>query len=186
MTELKCEVCGAELLPGTGFCRQCGAAISTAAVDGSESPTALFTSNEAGTTQRLQPRPTKREQSGTKASTLNQKIFLLVAILVLVIGVVAAVAVLSDRYSQDAPSKAALLYPGATTVVDMDHSDGGRTIHLQTSDPMERVEGWYRSSLKLDKTVRLTSSSMVMKNPKVSITLAVEDKKTNILIKQSP
>ena len=187
MTELKCETCGAELLPGTGFCRQCGVAISTATGDaGSEYPTAIFPNHETATTQRLHPRATVREPSGPKGSTSGQKIFLMVAVIVLLLGVVAAIAVLSDRTFDSAPSKEALLYPGATTVVDMDHQDGGRTVQLQTPDSLDRVESWYRNSLKLDKTVRLTSNSVVMKNAKVSITLAVEDNKTNILIKQSP
>ena len=110
----------------------------------------------------------------------------MVMLIVLLIGIVAAVAVLSDRNLGSAPSSPTLLYPGATTVVDMNHTDGGRTVHLQTSDSLDRVESWYQKSLNLDKTVRLTSNSVVMKNQKVTITLVVEKDKTNILIKQGP
>ncbi len=145
MTELKCETCGAELLRAAGFCRQCGAATSTASAgESSESPTAIFPSHNSATTQRLQPRPTMRERSSPPPSTLRMKIFLLVALVVLGVGVLAAVATLSDRDSQDTPSEQALLYPEATTVLNMDHSDGGRTIHLQMSDPLDRVESWYQ------------------------------------------
>ena len=187
MTELRCEICGAELLRGTGFCRQCGTAISAATADGtSESPTAIFPSNDAATTQRLQARPTRREQTATKPAASRQKVFLLVALIVLLLGGVAAVAVFSDKHFDAALPKEALLYPGATTVVDMDHSGGGRTMHLQTPDSLDRVESWYQNRLDLDKTLRLTSNSVVMKNAKVAITVAVEDNKTNILIKQSP
>ncbi|HKO59645.1 MAG TPA: hypothetical protein VJV03_00665 [Pyrinomonadaceae bacterium] len=187
MTELKCEICAAELLPGTGFCRQCGAAISATGAGGtSESPTAIFPPHDSATTQRLQARPTRREQTGTKPSALRPKIFLLVSVIVLLLGGIAAVAVLSDKTFDGAVPKEALLYPGATTVIDLDHSDGGHTIHLQTPDPLDRVERWYQNSLDLDKTLRLTSSSVVMKNAKVAITLATEDNKTNILIKQAP
>jgi hypothetical protein len=187
MTELKCEICGADLVPGTGFCRQCGAAISGAAAhEGSESPTAIFPPHDAAVTQRLEARPTTREQSRKKAYGLRPKIFLLVAVIVLLLGGIAAVAVLSDKTFDAAVPKEALLYPGATTVVDLDHSDGGHTIHLQTPDPLDRVETWYQNSLDLDKTLRLTSNSVVMKNAKVAITLATEDNKTNILIKQAP
>jgi hypothetical protein len=186
MTELKCEICGAELLAGTGFCRQCGAAISVAAAsETSESPTAIFPHHDAATTQRLQARPTTREQTGTKPSPSVQKIYLLVGAIVLLLGVIAVVVVFIDKRLEAVP-KEALLYPGATTVVDLDHSDGGRTMHLQTPDPLDRVERWYQNSLDLDKTLRLTSNSVVMKNAKVAITLAVEDNKTNILIKQAP
>ena len=189
MTELRCEICGAELLPGTGFCRQCGAPISgTTADETSESPTAIFPRDDAATTQRLQARPTRRGQqhTGSKPSASRKKIFLLGAVILLLLAGIAAVAVLSDKDFDAVLPKEALLYPGATTVVDMDHSDGGRTIHLQTPDPLDRVESWYQNSLDLDKTLRLTSNSVVMKNAKVAITLAVEDNKTNILIKQSP
>lgn len=59
-------------------------------------------------------------------------------------------------------------------------------VQLETSDSLDRVESWYQSKIKADKTIRLTSNSVVMKNQKVSITLAVENNKTNILIKQMP
>lgn len=190
MTELKCNECGAELLPDTGFCRQCGAAVSASGdIGSSEPPTALFVDQEAATTQRLHPRPTSPTVSGRRAakpSALRRNIFLLMMMVVLLLGIVAAVAVLSDRNLGSNPSNEALLYPGATTVVDMNHPDGGRTRQLQTPDTLDRVESWYQNNLKLDKTVRLTSNSVVMKNQKVSITLAVEDNKTNILIKQGP
>jgi hypothetical protein len=191
MTELKCEVCGAELLPGTGFCRQCGAAIATSgSIEDSEQPTALFPQQEAATTQRLRPRPTSStmpaSQQPARRPFLRRNVFLLLMLIVLLFGIVAAVAVLSDRSLGTAPSSQTLLYPGATTVVDMSHDDGGRTVHLQTSDSLDRVESWYQNSLKLDKTVRLTSNSVIMKNQKVTITLVVEDSKTNILIKQGP
>jgi hypothetical protein len=190
MTELKCDTCGADLLPGTGFCRQCGAAVSVSnAVGNSEQPTAIFPPQDAATTHRLHPRPTSPTVAGHRAAkprALRKNVFLLVMLIVLLLGIVAAVAVLSDRKLGSTPSNEALLYPGATTVVDMNHPDGGRTVHLQTPDSLDRVESWYHNNLKLDKTVRLTSNSVVLKNQKVSITLAVEDNKTNILIKQGP
>jgi hypothetical protein len=190
MTELKCEVCGAELLPGTGFCRQCGTAVSaSAAIDNSEQPTAIFPQQDPATTQRLRSRqtsPAVPAQPAAPRRFLRRNVFLLVMLIVLLLGVVAAVAVLSDRNLGSAPSKSSMLYPGATTVVDMNHTDGGRTVHLQTPDSLDKVESWYQNNLNLDKTVRLTSNSVVMKNQKASITLVVEDGKTNILIKQGP
>jgi hypothetical protein len=81
---------------------------------------------------------------------------------------------------------AALIYPGAQTVVDMTGADGSRAIHLQTKEALARVESWYQTNLKLSKTLRLTSTSVVMKKEKVTITLAEEGGTTNILIKQAP
>jgi hypothetical protein len=188
MTELKCDICGADLLAGTGFCRQCGAAISgSGRIDPSEQQTAIFPDHDVAT-QRLRPRPTRPTVSdlgAAKPSAMRRNVFLLVMLIVLLLGIIAAVAVLSDRHLGSSSNSVAL-YPGATTVMDMNHPDGGRTVQLQTADPLDRVESWYQHSMSLDKTVRLTSKSVVLKNQKVSITLVAEDNKTNILIKQSP
>lgn len=190
MTEVKCHTCGADLLPGTGFCRQCGAAVSgSGEFDRSEQPTAIFPDKTANTTQRLHPRstsPTRSEHQTTKTPGFRRNVVLLVFSIVLLLGVVAALGVLSDRNPGSDPAGEALLYPGATTKVKMSHDEGDRTVQLETSDSLERVESWYQSKMKVDKTIRLTSNSVVMKNQKVSVTLAVENNKTNILIKEMP
>lgn len=79
-----------------------------------------------------------------------------------------------------------MMYPGARTVLDLKEKNGARTLHLQTSDSLEKVERWYQNNLKLNKTTRLTGSSYVMKSDKSVITLVVEDGTTNILVKQTP
>ena len=117
-----------------------------------------------------------------------------VVLLLLIIGIVSAVAVVKMRShtgavkltSEASGGNAALFYPGAQTIVDMTNTDGSRTIQLETADQLDRVESWYQTHLKLTKTVRLTSASVVMKNEKVTITLANEDSKTVVLIKQAP
>ena len=85
-----------------------------------------------------------------------------------------------------ASSDSVLFYPGARSIVNMTNNDGSRTIQLETTDSLDRVESWYQKNLTLNKTMRLTSSSVVMKNEKVTVTLAGEDGKTVILIKQLP
>ena len=187
MTEVKCDTCGAELLPGAGFCRQCGAAVS--GLDSSEAPTAVFPDKAAATTQRLHPRstsPTRSEPQPTKSPGFRRNIILLVFSIVLLIGVVAALGVLSDRNSNSDLAGEDLHYPGAATKVKMSHDVGDRTVQLETSDSLERVESWYQNRIKFEKTIRLTSNSLLMKNKKVSITLAFENNKTNILIKEMP
>ena len=190
MTEVRCETCGADLLPGTGFCRQCGAAVSGhAGADSSEQPTAILPEETAATTQRLNPRstsPTGSERHTTRPKGFRRNVILLVFSIVLLLGVVAALGVLSDRNLSSDPASENLLYPGATTKVKMSHDQGDRTVQLETSDSLERVESWYQSKMKVDKTIRLTSNSVVMKNQKVSVTLAFENNKTNILIKEMP
>ena len=89
------------------------------------------------------------------------------------------------RSHRQAKDSAALIYPGVQTVVDMT-SDEGRAIQLQTGDSPDQVMAWYEASLKPTKTMRLTSTSFVLRNQNVTATIATEDNKTNILIKQSP
>ena len=108
------------------------------------------------------------------------------AIVLLITGLISAVAIVRLRSHTEALTTSQLRYPGAQTVVDMTNTDGSRTIQLQSTDPVNKVESWYHNNLKLTKTMRLTSTSYVMKNDKVTITLASEDNKTNILIKQMP
>ena len=187
---MRCDTCGADLLPGTGFCRRCGAAVSgQSELDSSEQPTAIFPDQTTATTQRLQSRPTsptRSEGQKTRPPGFRRNVILLVFSIVLLLGVVAALGVLSDRNPGSEPAGEALLYPGATTKVKMSHDVGDRTTQLETPDSLDQVESWYQSKMKVDKTIRLTSNSVVMKNQKVSITLAVENNKTNILIKEMP
>ncbi len=104
----------------------------------------------------------------------------------LILGIITAVAIVRMRNQTGAPTLSQLKYPGAQAVIDMTNTDGSRTIQLQTPDSLAKVESWYHNSLKLTKTMRLTSTSYVMKNDKVTVTLATEDNNTNILIKQLP
>ena len=108
------------------------------------------------------------------------------ALVLVIIGLLTVIAIVAMRNDDEAPVASQLIYPGAQTVVDMTNTDGSRTIQLQTPDSLDKVESWYQKNLRLTKTMRLTSTSHVMKNDKVTITLASEDNKTNILIKQRP
>ena len=103
--------------------------------------------------------------------------------LLVVLGIIAAVAYVQIRSHNSSTEDAKLIYPGSKTIVDVSSGDG-RAIQLQTSDSMERVIAWYETNLKPTKTMRLTSNSIVLKNDKVTTTLASEAGKTNILIKQ--
>ncbi len=105
-------------------------------------------------------------------------------VLVVIIGIVSSVAIVRMRSHSRTTDNAALIYPGAQTVVDMT-SDEGRAIQLQTGDSLDRVLAWYEGSLKPTKTMRLTSTSFVLRNQNVTATIVTEDNKTNILIKQA-
>jgi hypothetical protein len=156
---------------------------SEVSTDVSEQPTAILTTVDGVTTQRLQarttaPAPILKQKSG------RRRFLILGVIALLIIGIISAVAI---RRQRNLPvNQAQLIYPGARTVLDMKNSDGGRTVHLQTTDPLNKVENWYQSNLSLTKTTRLTTNSYVLKNDVATITLVVEDNTTNILIKQTP
>jgi hypothetical protein len=188
MTNLKCNVCGAELLPATSFCRQCGSPATAAdTTPESEQPTALFSqTNEAVTTQRLDPRPTSPDRAmrlgpNAQSTAINlrgpgkterKNMLGRLILLLVIIGIISAVAVEKLR------SRPTTIPTASQT------SEGSRTIQLATPDPLDRVESWYQNNNKLTKTVRLTSASVVMRNEKVTITLANENNKTVILIKR--
>lgn len=197
------------MLPGTNYCRTCGASISgDIAGDSSEQPTAIFNTTGDVTTQRLEPRATSPDRGGrglpatphsmTVGSPpvpgLSRKSLGALMIVLIVIVTVAVVAVVkkqgltghTEMASQSSSSESTLFYPGAQTVVDVTDKNGGRAIQLRTTDPLERVESWYQTRHQLDKTMRLTPSSVVMKNEKVTVTLVVEDNQTNILVKHWP
>ena len=201
MVDLKCRTCGAELLPGTSFCRQCGSA--TAIPGGSEEPTAFLTPPGNVATQRLDPRATNPEQGGlnlpagaapftaerTLAKKGHGKRKLLIAgfvLVVLVLGLICAVAIVRMRSHSRTMTSVNLVYPGAQTLVDMNYEDGSRAIQMVTSDSLEKVESWYTSLLGPTKTIRLTSTSVVLKNLNTTVTIVVEDNKTNVLIKKTP
>jgi len=203
MSNVQCRVCGAELLPSTAFCRQCGAAVADV-VPASEQQTALFGQTaESSTTQRLDPRPTNPDRGGLsapdRAATGDSsasgpawpKSLMVLAIIGALAGVLTVVAIVrlrspSSLVGSTSVSDSRLSYPGAQSIVDMTNNDGSRTLQLQTSDPIDQVQSWYQTNLTLTKTVRLTSASVVMKGDKVTVTLANDDNKTVILIKQSP
>lgn len=152
----------------------------------SEQPTAILGNTDSATTQRLQPRATSPAISALSSAATQRNILIAGALGLLVLGIITAMAIVRIRNHTGVPTNSQLMYPGAQEIVDMTNTDGSRTIQLQTSDALDKVESWYQKSLKLTKTMRLTSTSYVMKNDKVTITLAIEANKTNILIKQLP
>ena len=196
---LKCSQCGAELLPETNFCRRCGAiAKASGEVSSSELPTEVFAQEPASpTTRRLESRTTSPDRAlrqaiagaNTKAADPDAQRRRRAALiggavaLVVLIGLMAGVAYVRISSDSRTTADAALVYPGSRTIVDVASGDG-RTIQLQTDDSLEQVITWYEVNLKPTKTMRLTSTSIVLKNENVTTTLATEAGKTNILIKR--
>ena len=173
---MTCQNCGAECTEGTSFCRQCGVPIA------SEQTTALLNQSDDVSTHRLESRATGPNRGSIPVDKGGSRRGILIgAVVIVIIGVVTAATLIGMRRHSAAAND--LIYPGARTVVDMTSEGGGRALHLQTPDPMAKVEAWYQKTLKPDKTMRLTSSSVVLKNAKTTATIAAEDNTTNILIK---
>jgi uncharacterized membrane protein len=79
-------------------------------------------------------RPAKRKR--------NIMIGSAVVALLLLCGLIASIAYVKTRSNNVAVNDAALVYPGSQTVVDFSSGDG-RTLHLQTTDSLEKVVAWY-------------------------------------------
>jgi RNA polymerase subunit RPABC4/transcription elongation factor Spt4 len=180
---MTCQNCGAEYPTETNFCRQCGAPIA------SEQTTALLDDpTDSVTTQRMESRATGPNRrplpDGPTASVpdRSRRPILIGALVIAVIGLISVVGLLAMR-NHDNQASSDLIYPGAKTVLDMKNERGGRALHLETSDSFTAVEAWYQKALKPEKTVRLTSTSVVLKNPATTATIVAEGNKTNILIK---
>jgi hypothetical protein len=191
MTEANCSACGAELIPGAGFCRQCGSASGTAAGT-SEQPTAILNQpNDSSTTQRLDPRPTSPTQpsaSGPSPANVRLKIFVAGLIIVALLGLGSVVrSVIKSRKQSQISSQIsrALIYPGARMTLDLSNEGGGSVMQLATSDPLSKVQTWYVSNLQPTKILQLTQGTVILRKDNVTATLAAENNTTNIVIKQS-
>ena len=103
-------------------------------------------------------------------------------VFLVILGIVSAVAFVKIR-NHSSTANDPLIYPGAKTIVDLNSSDG-RALQLQTEDSLDRVVSWYDTTIKPTKTIRLTSNSVVLKNQKVTVTVASDAGKTSILVKQ--
>ena len=195
----KCRTCNAELTPGTSFCRQCGAAINHANEPESEAATTLLAGSDPVTTQRLAARPTgdrllddpapvvaTTDPEIAKRKSLRRALVAGAITVIAVVCILCVALVFTFRSRARSSANAVLVYPGAKTLMDMKYDDGSRAMTLETGDSLGKVEGWYQSSLRPSKVIRLTSGSVVLKNQNTTATLVVDDDKTNILIKMTP
>ena len=193
-----CRNCGAELVPQTSFCRQCGVPIALGnALASDERPTALFDEAQVVATQRLDPRQTTPQPSDLNVSPspvspavkpANKAVLIGIVLLLVLAAIVSTVAVVrnrSRRHSHSASSEG-LIYPSARQIMDVVADGGGRAVTLETSESFQKVDAWYRSTLKPEKVVQLTAGSVVMKNEKITATIIGDNEKTLILLKIVP
>ena len=199
MSQSLCAKCGAELISGTSYCRQCGQ-LARESDAGSEQVTAILgESKDAATTQRLDPRhtgpgydPGSDSLTATSTSPTKSKYSLptlitacvLVALLLVVSGGVFW-SLRSGRLNTSANQiSRSLVYPGSRTIMDMSDS-GGAVLQLETPDGLEKVSDWYAVNFKPAKTMRPNSTSVIQKKQLVTVTLLSENNLTSIVIKQN-
>jgi hypothetical protein len=193
-----CTKCGAELIPGTSYCRQCGQPADESG-QGSEQATAMLAgSRDTVTTRRLDslpttpgydpgsdsllPTATSPDKSGYSWPKLVIAGILVLLLVVVSVGVIRLLRA-GSRTADAIQINKSLIYPGARTIVDMSDS-GGAVLQLETPDALDKVREWYEANLKPTKTLRVTSTSVIQKNANVTVTLVSEDKLTSIVIKQ--
>src|SRR5436190_23264121 len=153
MTVMKCSNCGADLIPGTGFCRQCG---SRPIVSG-EQPTAILNQPPDGTTRRLEPELSREDTAVSASRVVRSPRFVVFAIILVTILSVVGIAALrrssifSGTTELAAPVSRDLVYPGSRVVLDLTQDQGAAVLQLETSDPLNKVQAWYMGQLKPDK-----------------------------------
>ena len=201
MSDFQCTGCGAALVPEARFCRQCGAAVTVNSgnieTDPSELTTAtLHATSENVETKRLKARATSSDSRSLKVSHAGippnvtmprrglSKWITGAVFLVMILAIVSAFAFVRHQRHARNTDTGVLIYPGSQTIVDM-QGDTDRAVQLKTSDSLEKVVAWYEANLKPTKTMRLNSTSVVLRKQNVVATIASEDNKTNILIKQT-
>lgn len=184
MSQAICTKCGAGLISGTSFCRQCGQP-STESPSSSEQVTAIFGSQDAATTKLLDTQPTtpgyevnsqslaapsasltRSTRSWPKLITIGIVLSLLIVVSVGVVWSLRA----GSRSASSVQINRSLIYPGSRTVVDIGDS-GGAVLQLETTDALDKVQAWYESILKPMKTLRVNSTSIILKREKVTVTL---------------
>lgn len=76
-----------------------------------------------------------------------------------------------------------LLYPGSQIIMDTSDSDG-RTIHLRTSDPTDKVIDWYKDRIKPSKQVNIPGISAMLEGSDFEVIILFEGNSTGILLAQ--
>ena len=196
MNQTVCAKCGTVLPAGTSFCRQCGQPAAETALSSEQTTAVLGTSPDAGTTKRLDPRPTATDYelnsesltraSASRASASSWTRVVTVAIVVVVLALISVGVIWGLKGRNSANNflvDRSLVYPGSRTLVDFGDR-GGSVLQLETADAFEKVRDWYDANLKPTKTLRVTPSSVIQKKDNVTVTLVSENNVTSVVIKQ--
>ena len=192
MNPLVCRQCGAELVPDTKFCRNCGTAISL--YDGSvddERIRNMRYGEDLVATQPFDRRHTAPEDprlavSATRTTRSPIRFLVVGAVIFCVLAAIFSTVVLVKIRSQRrVVSDESVIYPGSRKTMDIG-AGGGRAVSLETTDSFDQVKEWYQVKLKPEKVVQLTGNSVVMKSNNTTATIIGDENKTNVLLKILP
>jgi hypothetical protein len=204
MVDVSCAKCGAQIVPGTNFCRACGAPVASQA-EPSEMKTAVLDKKVVrSTTQRFEARKTAEASTEVPLATYNpgvpafspvqapiptrsrRGLVIVLAVLVVLLAASGLIGVmkrvLSGRTSIQVSQQ--YTYPGAHTVLNVGDGGGG-VLQMETTDTIDKVSAWYTSTLKPTKTIQVTAATVIMKNDRITVTMVATDQGTSIVIKQS-
>lgn len=198
MVNLRCLNCSAEIIPGTNFCRSCGAPIER--LDPSEMQTAML-DGRGPDTQRFEARTTSEAEGvgsfpdavpnvsapPATASFSSWRVVAVVLVLVVLLAAGGGIALMQRLSSANAKVEISerYNYPGARTVVNMGDT-GGAVRQMETPDRIEKVSDWYSSSFKPAKTIQVTRDATIIRDDLVTVTLVSSDAGgTSIVIKQA-
>lgn len=202
MTSMSCAKCGAELIPGTNFCRSCGAPIESG-LAASEMQTAVLDERVRRETQRFEARTTAEASDAKAVRTYRpaspavpaseapscpaprRRLIIVVVVLVLLLGGGGLIGVKRARQNTNKMLVSQhYTYPGSHTVLNIGDRDGA-VLQMETTDGIDRVSEWYLSKFKPSKTIQVTPAAIIIKDEAVTVTMVASDTGTNIVIKQA-
>jgi zinc ribbon protein len=197
MSAVTCGSCGAEIADGTSFCRQCGEHVppmssastleaTTRALDApADGRPSTLPLNPKTTSPRYDSQLISQPSLTAKGlgATIRKRPLLTGGLIILAMALISAVILTSFRDRNSASVRTSLIYPGAETVLDITSGDGS-VLQLRSDDPLEKVVGWYVANLKPTKNAKLSETSVLLKSDRITIGIAAENNKTNILIKR--
>ena len=77
-----------------------------------------------------------------------------------------------------------LVYPGAKITTEINRSEGGSALQLQTDDPFDKVVAWYTAKLKPVKTIRTLGPTAILQGQDMSAIINGTDNGASIFLKK--
>jgi hypothetical protein len=76
------------------------------------------------------------------------------------------------------------IYPGAETTMEINGDADGNVLQLHTSDPFDKVVGWYTEKLKPRNTVKMKDSNVILEGNELTAIINAAADGTTIMLTQ--